>query len=187
MDIVEILTKYEQYKYAFIFFLAIPEGTILPFVCGFLLTTGFLHPIPTYVLLVSGDAVSDFVLYMLGKLSAPVVAYLYPKIGITQERVVYTAQQFESHCLRVIATSKLMSSFGIVGLVAAGTLRVSYGKFFSSCLLVSLCRIGLLLSLGFLFGRAYEQIGSYFSYYAIGIVIAISIIFYTYRRCKKRS
>jgi membrane protein DedA with SNARE-associated domain len=187
VDIAEILTKYEQYKYALIFLLAIPEGTILPLICGFLITIGFLHPITTYILIVLGDAVSDFIFYMLGKFSAPVAAYLYPKIGITEERIAYSAQQFESNCLRVIAMSKLMSSLGIVGLVAAGTLRVSYGKFFSSCLLVSLCRIELLLVLGFLFGRVYEQNGSYFNYYVIGIVIVVLFIIYIVRRSKKLS
>ena len=187
MDIVEILKEYEQYKYVFIFLLAIPEGTILPLICGFLITTGFLHPIFTYVLIVLGDTVSDFIFYMLGKFSAPLAAYLYPKIGITEERIAYGAQQFESNCLRVIAMSKVMSSFGIVGLVAAGTLRVSYGKFLSSCMLVSLCRIGFLLALGFLFGRAYEHSGSYFNYYTVGVVIAISFIFYICWRFKKRS
>lgn len=187
MDIVGILTEYEQYKYVFIFLLSIPEGTILSLVCGFLITTGFLHPILTYILIVLGDMVADFVFYMLGKLSAPVAVYLYPKIGITHERVAYTAQQFESNCLRVIAASKLMSSLGIVGLVVAGTLHVSYGKFFSNCLLVSLCRIGLLFGLGFLFSRAYEQTGSYFNYYTVGVVITIALTFCIYWRFKKRS
>ncbi|MEK9201532.1 MAG: hypothetical protein AAB944_01020 [Patescibacteria group bacterium] len=186
MDIAWILTQYEQYKYPLIFLLAIPEATVLTFACGFLITVGFLDPIIVYALLVSGDAVADFLFYMLGRASTPViVAYFYPKIGIFQERIASIGKQFESNCLQVIAISKFTSSIGIVGLVAAGTLRVPYNKFFTSCLLVSLCRIGLLLGLGFLFGRAYGQIGSYVYYYTVGMIVIVIFVFYLFWRLKK--
>lgn len=186
MDITGILMEYEQYKYVLIFLLAIPEATILTLGCGFLISVGFLDPIIAYALIISGDGVADFLFYMLGKLSMPVVAtYLYPRIGILQDRIAYVAQQFESNCLRVIAISKLTSSLGIVGLVVAGAIRVPYSTFFASCLLVSLCRIGFLLVLGYLFGRAYQQIGSYFHYCIIGIIFAFFVIFYLCLRSKK--
>ncbi len=187
MDIVSILTNHEQYKYILIFILAVPEGMILALTCGFLFTIGFLNPVLVYLLIVLGDAVMDSLFYSFGRLGTPFMIQFGHKIGMTPERMNSMRQQFESNCLKVIITSKLIHAPGAIGLMMAGVLRIVYPRFAVICLLVTLCRAGILFALGILFGRAYERIGAYFNYYTAGIVIVVLfavVLYWRFKRCK---
>ena len=185
MDIAGFLAGHEQYRYIFIFLLAIPEGTVLPLVCGFLVSIGFLNPILVYALIVLGDSVMDSLLYSLGRLGTPMVVRFGIKMGLTLERLEHVRQRFETNRSKVLITSKLIHGPGTLGLVMAGILRVAYPTFVVNCLSVSVCRMGALLLLGFLFGHAYEQVGGYVHYYVAGIVLAV-LAFIVFSRFKKR-
>jgi len=185
MDIAGFLAEHEHYRYIFIFLLAIPEGTILPLVCGFLVSIGFLNPFLTYALIVSGDGVMDSLLYSIGRLGTPMVVRFGLKMGVTSQRLEHVRQRFEANRSKVLITSKLIHGPGTLGLVMAGILRVAYPTFVVNCLSVSVCRMGVLLLLGFLFGHAYEQVGGYVHYYVAGIMLAALAVI-VFSRVKKR-
>lgn len=187
MDILGILTQHQQYVYIFIFLIAILETTILTLTCGFLITTGILNPFLVYLLIVAGDMAMDMLLYALGKFGMPMITRFGLKIGTSLEIGQQTKKWFLTNHLKLIATSKIIHGFGTIGLIMAGIAGIAYIKFFIICFSVSLCKIGILLIIGILLGRAYEQTANYLNLYQFIIVTVFFLIITSFWYIKKPS
>jgi len=62
-----ILALLIEYKYFILFPLAAIEGPIVSLAAGFLIHTGHLSFIPTYLIFILGDVIPDCLYYYLGK------------------------------------------------------------------------------------------------------------------------
>ena len=81
---------------------------------------------------------------------------------------------FADNHVKALITSKLVHGLGFTGLLAAGAVRVPYGKYFLTCAIISIIQSTILLLLGIVFAGAYLQIGKYLNDYA-AIVSAIFV------------
>ncbi len=57
-----------KYKYLVLFPIAAIEGLVVSLAAGFLVYTGVLHMIPTYIILILGDFIPDSIYYSIGRL-----------------------------------------------------------------------------------------------------------------------
>ncbi|HEY9583966.1 MAG TPA: DedA family protein [Candidatus Paceibacterota bacterium] len=175
------------YKYYIIFPLAVFEGPILAAVAGFFITTGYLNFIPVYLIVILGDVIGDLLMYGLGRFGRKILLGRVGRIfKITEEKLEQAKEYFNLHQKKAIVFSKLVHGIGAAGLIAAGSLKISYWRFMKICLIVSFFQSAFLIGLGVLFGKAYIQLGEYLNYYSsASIVIAIAVlIFFIFKRLK---
>ncbi len=55
-----------QFKYPLLIPLAAVEGSAIMTISGFLIKLGYLKPIPTFICLLAGDMIGDFLWYHVG-------------------------------------------------------------------------------------------------------------------------
>jgi membrane protein DedA with SNARE-associated domain len=190
MSLDSALHLLSVYGYLILFPLAVVEGPIITVIAGLLVTTGVFNPFIAYAVVVAGDIVGDSIIYTLGRFGGGHVTRLVERwFGVTQEKLEWVEKRMKKHHFKMMALSKLAQGVGVAGLFAAGVLRISYPLFVLACLLVTLCQVALYLGIGILFGRAYEAIGTYFSYAAEGTVVVALValaLFLWYRHHKKK-
>lgn len=173
-----IIGLLETYKYFVLFPLAIIEGPILTVIAGFLVTLGLMNPYIVFPIVVVADSLGDSLCYALGRFGEPLVRRHGHWIGITTEKLLNAEEYFKTHHLRSILMSKLIHGIGFVGIIAAGSLRVRYGKFALTALAVSAAQTLVFLILGIFFGFAYVTIEKYLSYFAaVASLITLFVAF----------
>ncbi len=172
------------YKYLILIPLAIVEGPILMVICGFLVTLGVLNPILVYAILVMGDVVGDLFQYYLGYYGKRFLKYF----KITDEKLLVTEAYFKNNYKKAIVMSKVIYGIGFVGLVAGGAIRLPFGKYVKTCLVVSMTQYFIFLIIGIFFGQAYIVIEKYLNLYAaILSVIALVILLFVFIKKYKLS
>ncbi len=175
------------YKYYILLPLAIFEGPLLAIISGFLISTGFLSLIPVYFIVVLGDALGDSFLYALGRWGRKTILNRFGKFfNVTPEKVKQAEEYFSSNQKKALVISKIIHGIGIGGLIAAGSLQISYWKFVKTCFVVSIIQSAVIITLGVLFGGAYIRLAEYLNYYSAGtIVMALAaILFFIFKKLK---
>lgn len=166
-----------QYKYAVLFPLSIIEGPILAVIGGFLASLSIFNALIVYAIVVVGDIVGDGVLYFIGRFGGGHFLRRFGKFfKITEEKAAAAKELFAAHHKKSLVLSKILHGIGISGLIAAGSLKIPYPKYFLTCLSVSVLQSAVLVAVGFFFGSAYIQIGKYLDYYAVAAFIVAVII-----------
>jgi membrane protein DedA with SNARE-associated domain len=170
------------YKYLIVIPLSIIEGPILTVICGFLVTLKVFNPFVIYVVVVLGDVVGDALVYYIGYSGKRFLKYF----KITEEKLEKAKQYFNDNHKKAIVMSKMAHGIGFTGLVAAGASHVPYSRYFKTCAIISAIQSAILLTLGILFGHAYNQIGKYLNYYAAGVsvIVLIALLFFIIRKYK---
>lgn len=172
------------YKYLIIIPLAIVEGPITMIVCGFLVTLGILNPLLVYLIMVLGDIIGDMVQYYIGYFGKG----LLPYFKITEEKLEKGRKYFNENHTKAIIMSKVVYGIGFTGLIVGGALRIPYGRYFKTCMLVSAVQYAIIFIIGIFFGHAYIIIEKYLNYYAAisSIAVLIVLLFIFIRNYKKR-
>lgn len=164
------------YKYYILLPLSIIEGPIITVIAGFLASTHSINPAAVYGVVVLGDLIGDTLLYSLGRWSGGGVTKYGKFFGVTADRLASAKDYFANHHRRAVVTSKLVHGIGVSGLVTAGVLRISYGRYMRTCFLISLAQCAFFLAIGLLFGNAYMRIGQYLDYFAAGISTIVLLV-----------
>jgi len=162
----------ETYKYLILFPLAIIEGPILTVIAGFLVSLGVMNAYIVYVIVVAGDIVGDAFYYGLGRFGSGLLARHGRWVGITPARLEQTKTFYHTHHFKSVVFSKMLYGIGLVGMIAAGSLKMPYRRFMLAASLVSLAQSTVLLLVGIFFGYAYVQIASYANEYAAIVSVA---------------
>lgn len=171
-----ILALLINYKYLVLFPLAIFEGPIITVIAGFFVTTGFFNPFFVYAIVAVGDIVGDSFYYMLGR-GGGILFQKFFRRHIDSEKTQQARQYFINHHNKALILSKVIHGIGVSGLIAAGSLKIPYKRFFLVCTLISAAQSFVLLIIGILFGNAYFQISKYFNFFGgVMAIIVISII-----------
>lgn len=177
-----LISLISQYGYIILFPLAIIEGPISTIVAGLFISMGLLNPVLVYVIIMAGDIVGDTLCYSIGRWGGkPFYEKIWPYIGVTNENKEKVRMYFDVHGKKTIILSKLIHGIGITGLFVAGSLKISYKKYITTCFLITLVQVAIFLVIGILFGRAYIQLNKYLNYFSsatiiIGILIVSFII-----------
>lgn len=184
--LISLLT---HYRYLVLFPLAIVEGPIISVIAGLLCALKVLDPFLVVPLIVSGDMIGDSVYYGLGrwqstKLPPRILKHFIPGT----DRLEKTRNYFEANPIRTLFLSKIILGIGFAGLYLAGNAKVPYKKFLIICLVTTLCQCAVYVIIGFLFGAAYNWIGSLlngFATFTIGATLAAALVFFIKSKLKK--
>lgn len=149
------------YKYLTFFLAAVIEGPVVMTFAGFLLKLGTVGFWPIFAVLVAGDLVADLGWYAIGRFYAHgFVARFGRYVSISEALLLRVKEIFANHQAKILFLSKISMGFGfaIVILMTAGMMRVSLRKFLALNLLGQCIWTGVLLSVGYFFGSAYQRI-----------------------------
>lgn len=171
----EVITLIQHYGYIVFFLLAIIEGPIVTVIGAFLVSIGYFHFIPLYILAILGDLVGDLLHYAIGSLSKKRFASKGSLFGISKERIVKIENHFGTHGNKTIFFGKISHSLGFAILIAAGLVGMPIGNFLLFNLLGTIPKTFVLMVIGYYFGSAYQSIDSYISYIGIGLFIILII------------
>lgn len=144
---------------------------------GFLLRLEYVSLLPLSIALIAGDLVGDIGWYVVGYFFAKPLILRYGKfLSITEELFEKVKRLFERHDSKILFLSKITSGFGgaIATLIAAGAVRVPFKKYIAINILGEFIWVGLLLSVGYVFGHLYASIENGFK--IVFIIIAAIFI-----------
>ncbi len=173
-SIVHLLS---QYKYLLLLPLAIVEGPIIAIIAGFLCANKLLNPAITYPVIVMGDLIGDSICYLLGRVGVPTwVKWIAGKLGIRKEKIDLVRQYFNTNPVKTISLSKITLGIGVAGIYLAGNARIPYQRFIKVCLVTSALQYVFYLTIGVLFGSAYQRISNYLDMATAAIIVAVIAI-----------
>jgi len=176
MSLAYAVVLLEHYGYYILFPLAVIEGPIITIIAGFLVTIGIFNPFIVYGVVVAGDIVGDSFWYGVGRFGGgPITTFLERVSGIKKATIQKAKGMMEKNRFKTTMLFKFSQGIGFAGFIAAGMVRVYYPLFVLACLIITLMQSAVFLTIGLLFGKAYEQIGTYFNYFAYG-VIALAVL-----------
>ncbi len=157
MDLQNVLTLIEQYRYLIIFPLACIEGPLLAFVTGSLVALGYFDPFILLLVLVLGDIVPDGIYYLLGRYGKKksLVERVGPKLGITPERFELVRELWFNHTFKTMAITKYAYGLSIPLLISSGLVNLPFRRFWMSSIPLSFLQYGLLMALGYFFGSSF--------------------------------
>ena len=164
------------YRYTILLPIAIIEGPIATVIGGFFSSTGFMNPWIVYGIVIVGDVLGDLMLYLGGYWGSGFIIRHGSRFGITEKKIEDAKIFFKENHRKAIIFSKLFHGIGFTGLIAAGSLKISYKRYFRTCLWVGLMQSAFFLFLGIFFGGAYVQIGRYLNYFAAIISVIVLVI-----------
>jgi membrane-associated protein len=167
-----------EFKYLFLFPLAVVEGPILAIIAGLLCSEGFLNPLIVYPTIVLGDITGDSLIYALGRWDSGQPPRWYRWIGLTAAKINRARTYFAGNPVRTVSLSKVILGVGVAGIFLAGNSRIPYRKFLAVCLGTSAIQYTVYLGIGLLFGRAYKEINLYINYLAAAMIILAFALFF---------
>ncbi|MEK7150920.1 MAG: VTT domain-containing protein [Patescibacteria group bacterium] len=174
------------YGYALLFPIAIIEGPIISIIAGLLVAGGFLNLYITYGVLIFGDLVGDTLYYSIGRYGGN---YFVKRWGwllnIDGSKLLRLEENFNTHSAKWLFFAKAQG-LGSAILVAAGVIKMPFGRFLWLNFLATICKSAIFLAIGFYFGKAYVSINGYINKFGIITIFLIIVggILYFLRRKK---
>lgn len=172
-------------SYLTLFPLSIIEGPFVTMAGGFLSSQKILNPFIVYVLVVIGDLAGDTLWYCVGYYNSQnTFERIRTWMRISPEEIEKVQNQYRTNTRRLIVGSKLVHGIGVTGLAAAGSFRVPFITFITTCAYITGVQTCVFLGIGYLFGNAYTHIAAYIDVYAratIGVAIIFTICVFYYR------
>jgi membrane-associated protein len=167
-----------EFKYLFLFPLAVVEGPILAVIAGFLCMEGILNPFIVYPIIVLGDITGDSFVYALGRWGKSCSTGRWQRLmGISGAKIERARTYFGNNPVKTVSLSKITLGVGVAGIFLAGNARLPYRKFIAICLGTSAVQYIIYLGIGLLFGRAYKEINLYLNYIATAaIIVSFAVI-----------
>lgn len=148
-----------KYKYAVLLPLAILEGPIVSLVAGFLVSSGVLDPLLSFMILLFGDIIPDTIFYYIGYFgnkTGRIRAY-FSRMHFFAEHGKIIEQLWMRHGLKTMFFGKLAYGFALPFLVSAGAIRLPFRKFISYAIPVTVFQYGIIMSVGYLLGSSYQM------------------------------
>ncbi len=175
------------YKYLIILPLAIFEGPLLSLLAGYLIQTGHISLVITFILLLMGDILPDLFYYQLGKYgNEKVLSNAYFK---KTKNLHLTIQELErlwhTHTIKTMFFGKLSYGISVPIIISAGLAKLPLRKFVLISLPVGIFQVGSLMTIGYFLGRSYEVAIAYVKYGGIilgsMVLLIIGIYFWIIR------
>jgi membrane-associated protein len=172
-----ILGLLSAHPYAVLLPLAIAEGPLVTIAGGVLVATSQLRFWPVLAIVVAGDLVADSALYALGRWGGIRMVAKWASQR-TIARATDLQDQFRRKADQILVTGKLTHAVGAPVLIAAGIVRMSFGRFLTVNFLATLPKSLALICLGYAFHSGYAAIGQNMTYYIVALLIAGLILLY---------
>jgi membrane-associated protein len=181
------------YKYFVFFPITVIEGPIITIIAGFLVSIGIFNFFIAYLVAVAGDLAGDVIHYAVGRFGGlPFINKWGCFFHISLKQLEPIERQFEERGSTLLFIGKMTHGIGGAFLVAAGLIKMPFGKFFFSNMLATLLKSLILLVIGYYFGQAFVTINSYLEKIAIltmavAVTAALAYLFYHRQKSKNNS
>ncbi|MEN8252140.1 MAG: DedA family protein [Patescibacteria group bacterium] len=160
--IVQFLT---DYGYWILFPLMIVEGPVVTLIAAFMASFGIFNIYVVFFLSVLGDVFGDILFYGAGRRwGMGFVDKIGRHIGIDRELVVKMEKYFENHGGKTIFAVKSTTGLCWATFIAAGIIKMPFGKFVLYSVLGGFVWSAVLVIMGYFFGYLHEQIAEYINY-----------------------
>ncbi len=171
-----------KYKYLVLFPAAATEGLVVSLAAGFLVYMGYLHIIPTYVILILGDFLPDSMYYWIGRLGdhKKIIEKYGEKMKFIKGGFHTIEHLWNTHPRKTMIFAKVTFGASIPFLLSAGLFKVPYRKFITYTLPVTFVQCSIVLALGYFLGKSYELALNYIHYGYLIISVIFLIIFIGY-------
>lgn len=173
-----------DYGYWIILPLMIIEGPIVTILAAFMASAGIFNIWAVLILSIAGDIAGDILLYWIGRIwGVAFVRKIGKYIGITEKLVLKMEHFFEKHGGKTIFSVKSTTGLCWATWVAAGIVKMNFGKFVWYSFLGGVVWSSFLVFMGYFFGELYEQIVEYIKFagwivFSIVVVLILVINFY---------
>ncbi len=179
MDPAALMSILLAYRYWVLLPLAIVEGPMLAFVCGVLISLGYLNAPTTLFILVLGDIIPDTVFYSLGRFwsDRPFVKRLAARIGVTDSHFDEAQRLWQEHPGKTMLMSKFAYGISSAFLFMAGLMRMHVYRFYGYSVSISVAHYIVIMTAGFYFGAsllAAGQVVQIIEYGVAGIALLVS-------------
>jgi membrane protein DedA with SNARE-associated domain len=153
------------------------EGPVITIIAGFLTSTTFLDPIPTYLTILVANLTGDIIYYSAGRWwFTSSIRKLAGFFRIRKERIEKIESQLRKNSGKVIFFGKLSHILGGLILVASGVVEVPFVKYIFFCFLAEAPKSLVLLLVGYFFGSTVSNYGRYMNLTFLGLII-LTLIF----------
>lgn len=155
-----IITKF---GYLALFPLAALEGPVVALGAGFLVSLGYLSPLPAYGILILGDLIPDSFYYYLGRFGnrRQLVEKYGSRFSMVSRNFAVIRRLWEHHGKKTMALSKLAYGLSTPFLISAGLINMPLKKFFSYAIPVTLIQYAGLMAIGYFLGHSYQLAADY--------------------------
>jgi membrane protein DedA with SNARE-associated domain len=153
------------------------EGPMMTILAAFAASLGFFNIYAVFSLSLLGDLIGDMILYAIGFWGGTTTLLKAEKLLKIKPAIVSKLEKlFTLHGKKTIFAVKSTTGLCWITFIAAGTVRMKFKDFISASFLGGIVWSGLLVVMGYFFGYAFEQIGSYIRY--AGLIIFFSVIIF---------
>ena len=165
--------------------IAVVEGPGISVIAGFLARLSLIALPLAYVFLVLADLIGDVALYAIGRRGRIGRAVrMLSVFGLTRKHVAVAIRQFRTKGGRILVLGKLTHSAGFAVLLAAGLVRMPFGRFVLLNTLATLPKVAVFLGIGWVFGAVSGGIDTLLFGLSLGLAVLIltALVFYLIRK-----
>lgn len=151
-----------------------PEDTTL-ILCGFLISTGIVKPVPTLLNVYSGILMADVFLYFVGKkYGRMIVTHKKFKKILTPERLTWIEDKFSKRGVFIILLGRHLIGLRAQIIIVSGVMKMSFGKFLIADAISSIFTIAVMVGAGYMGGISLQVIKNDISKIEhVGILLAV--------------
>jgi len=187
----------EHFPYVGLFILLILGGIGFPFpedttliLCGFLISTHVIKPVPALLVVYAGLLITDFSLYLVGKRYGRMIVNhkRFRKI-ISSERLSMLESKFNKRGVFVILIGRHLVGLRAQIFLAAGVMRMSALKFIMADAISAIFTMAVMIGAGYIGGNSLQVIKkdiTRIEHIGILLVIISLIIFLLFRYFRSR-
>lgn len=189
MEGQELLQFLSDYGYWIMVPLMAIEGPVVTILASFMATLGMFNIVVVFVLSVFGDMLGDVLWYWAGRLwGMRFVQHVGRHVGVTEELVLKMEKFFNNHGGKTIFAVKSTTGLCWATFVAAGIVKMNFGRFLAASFLGGIFWSAFLVAMGYFFGEFYQEIAQkikYAGWIIFGLAAATFVGVNVYK--KKRS
>lgn len=173
--LIGVVTKF---GYVALFPLAALEGPVVALGVGFLISLGYLSPLPAYAVLILGDLIPDSFYYYLGRFGnrRQLVAKYGSRFSMVSRNFGVMKHLWERHGKKTMALSKLAYGLSTPFLISAGLINMPLKKFLSYAIPVTVVQYAGLMVIGYFLGHSYLLAADYV--WQGGILFAVLLVLF---------
>jgi membrane protein DedA with SNARE-associated domain len=192
-----LLPNIEHFPYLGLFFLLLLGGVGLPFpedatliLCGFLISTQVVRPIPALITIYAGLLFADLTLHFIGKkYGRRIVTHRRFHKLISRERLSYLEEKFNRRGILIILLGRHVAGLRAQIFLVSGIMRMPDLKFLVTDAVSSLFTMGLMIGAGYWGGNTLKFIKQgivRIEHIAIMVVIFFILFYSIYRYLKPK-
>lgn len=182
----------DQFPYFGLFALLILGGMGLPFpedatliLCGFLISTGVVKPVPVLLVVYAGLLISDFFIFLVGnKYGSAVINHPVFHKFISLQRLKFLKDQFAKKGIWLIIAGRHLAGLRAQIFLAAGSMKMSPLKFIAADAVSAVFTMTLMIGAGYLGGNSLEIVKknvTNIGHAAVVFLTAVLVVYLLYR------